>query len=113
MYSPTFIPSYFMWLYDLSFLQYALSALYINQFADVQFSDCASIKENVAAIFATSGKMCPMTCFVDGTEYLASKNTSADELTEKYTYLIAFLVSIVTISYGVLSRAVWKKVRSS
>ena len=34
------IPGYFKWLYDISFFQYALGLVQINQFAGMDFTDC-------------------------------------------------------------------------
>jgi ABC-type multidrug transport system ATPase subunit len=72
------IPSYFLWLYNISFFAYALSLLEINQFKGMKFSDCTP------EVFG---------CYNTGEELLTAMHINVDDVNTDLTALaITFLL---------------------
>ena len=97
------IPIYFKWLYDISFLRYAFNILKINQWADVNFSDCDDT--------STSSSVCPFTCYVDGEAYLDETNASTISMANNFFILLGILAGMLILSFVIMRRAIMTKAR--
>ena len=97
------IPIYFRWLYEISFLRYAFNILKINQWADVNFSDCDD-----SSVMST---VCPFACYVDGEAYLDGTKASSISMANNFFILLGILAVMLTLSFVIMRRAIMRKAR--
>ena len=94
------IPSFFRWLYEISFLRYGFNILKVNQWSGVDFDDCdVSSLEGV----------CPVTCYPNGKAYLAKTEASELSMATNFLILAGFLVAITLFSFVSMRRAIIAK----
>jgi len=103
------IPAYFKWLYDLSFFQYALAIVLINQYSGTKFTDCppaipASVPTDCVAFLEN---VALTECFPDGDAFLRSSHIAPHgDMGRNFGVLSAYFVALAVISYYVTRRAV-------
>ena len=95
------IPIFFRWLYEISFLRYAFNILKMNQWQDLDFDDCK--------IDAALSSVCPVTCYVDGEQYLDETDASQLSMATNFYILFGFLVGMILISFALMYRAIEAK----
>jgi len=95
------IPIFFRWLYEISFLRYAFNILKMNQWQDLDFDDCK--------IDAALSSVCPVTCYVDGEQYLDETDASQLSMATNFYILLGFLVGMILISFALMYRAIEAK----
>lgn len=82
------IPIYFRWMYYISFFQYSLGILTINQWKGFVFPDCP---ERTAQ------------CFHTGNQYLSSINYTPDDVPNFYYILLGYLAISLLAAYALLA----------
>merc|ERR1712146_100118 len=121
------IPSYFKWLYDLSFFQFSLGILQINQFGGISFTDCGgnsfklpshndtcySFDTSVLAIveaqdpaIATECASALLTCYKTGDDFLNADNIDPDSIPTKFGYLGIYFAASIILGFIQIRRAV-------
>ena len=83
------IPRYLKFLYYLSFYQYVFSALVINHFGDLRFSDCSLLN---------------FLCYHRGEDYLHLLGLAPDLLTRNLLVIVATLLLLILVGYVGLHR---------
>lgn len=101
------IPSYFRWLYDISFFQYGLAILQINQFAGMNFTDCPPpLPAGVPPACAPLTDLLLATCYPTGDDYLRQSNIEPDDIWRDFGFLGGYVVVLSVASYYVTRWAV-------
>jgi ABC-type multidrug transport system permease subunit len=100
------IPVFFKWLYDLSFLRYGFNILKVNQWKNINFDDCDYTD------FVNVTSACPVTCYVDGEDYLKQTDASTLSMGTNFLVVFAFMVAITCYSFVSMRYAVMKKART-
>lgn len=116
------IPEYFKWLYELSFFQFAITILQINQFNGLEFTDC-DIDTN-ELIMVNNGTCLAegcyteiiqliesddlpegVTCYQDGSDFLEANNIDANSMGRKFAYLAIYIAVAFFVGHFALRRA--------
>jgi ABC-type multidrug transport system permease subunit len=116
------IPWFFRWLYHLSFFQYGLNALLINEFTDKVFTDCSSgtgMACNITQL-ATQQPTCATAmqtknlggCWETGRDYLDARNVDPDALAFNFGILAAYFFASAFLAFLAFRSAVLAKCRN-
>ncbi len=105
------IPFYFRWLYHVSFFQYALGVLQINQFKDFTFSDCPpniplTCVPSCATCLSCSNLTNLNNCFETGLDYLSQNHIHPDDLPFNFGILAVVAAVMGIMGYYVTRRVV-------
>mmetsp|Transcript_20402 Transcript_20402/g.26463 ORF Transcript_20402/g.26463 Transcript_20402/m.26463 type:complete len:645 (-) Transcript_20402:112-2046(-) len=92
------IPSYFKWIYHISFFQYAMSGAIINEFEDYVFDDCP---------LDPAGN-CTSMCFQNGVQFLDTLELEPDYRGRNILIMIGFIVAFLPLTYLQVYRAIKK-----
>ena len=116
------IPTYFQWLYNLSFFQFAISILQINQFKGMKFTDCDI--DTTELIMANNGTCLAegcytqiiqllesddlpegVACYKTGDDFLEASNVDVHSMGTKFGYLAIYVAVAVLFGFIALRRA--------
>lgn len=89
------IPGYLSWLYYVSFLQYALNAALVNEFEEVDFTDCPPL--NTTGCFQ---------CFPTGLDYIKSYGINGGIVGVNILVMSGFVVVIILGALLMISRKI-------
>lgn len=91
------IPVAFRWIYDISFLTYSINAALINEFEELEYSDCSKNETSTTDCFAT------------GREYLEDFGIGNDTLERNLIILTIYTFVVVLVCIVLIAIAVWRK----
>uniref|UniRef100_A0A7S3UXL6 ABC transporter domain-containing protein n=1 Tax=Aplanochytrium stocchinoi TaxID=215587 RepID=A0A7S3UXL6_9STRA len=103
------IPFYFQWIYYVSFVQYAVSSILINEFEDQEFADCqpgalsGSLANGSCATFTADGF-----CFTTGEELLKEFSLQPSFLQRNLIILVGYILVLIPITYHNIRKAIIK-----
>mmetsp|Transcript_6714 Transcript_6714/g.7707 ORF Transcript_6714/g.7707 Transcript_6714/m.7707 type:complete len:633 (+) Transcript_6714:74-1972(+) len=94
------IPDYFVWIYHISFFQYAMSGAIISEFEDFTFEDCQPADGQP--------DNCTLPCYETGNQFLKDLSLDTSYKTRNIVILIGFVVVLLPITYIQVWRAITK-----
>ena len=109
------IPIFFQWLYYVSFFQYGLTIMTVNQFRDMVFTDCAPLNLTLTKNLTTACEAMAKGphCFETGKQWLEHREVDVDSTLFNFGILFLYFFLSVCAAFVIFRGAVLKKAHSA